>query len=248
MEEPPAHVKFILCTTEPHRVPATIQSRCQRFDFRDIPTQRIAEHLKAILDKESIDSDEQVVWQLARLANGSMRDGLSLLDRLIATGESPLTAETLEKMLGLPDQQLVAELIDAIAGSDVSAALQKTGDLLNRGIGQDQLIEVLIDRLRQLMLIAACGQDSELVEMADEVKQQAVEQAKQFDPPALTYMIALCDALQRNAKSSPNPRALLDASIVRLALAEKMADVSALLAGGSMSVGNKPATGAGKKN
>src|SRR5690606_23229671 len=105
MEEPPAHVKFILCTTEAHKVPATIQSRCQRFDFRNIATQRIAEHLAAVLEKEKIEADEQVVWQIARLGNGSMRDSLSLLDRLIATGVSPLTPETLEQMLGLPPQE-----------------------------------------------------------------------------------------------------------------------------------------------
>lgn len=248
MEEPPSHVKFILCTTEAHKVPATIQSRCQRFDFRDIPTQRIAEHLKAVVDKEAIPADEQVVWQLARLGNGSMRDALSLLDRLIAAGETPLTAETLERMLGLPDEQLVGELIDAFADGDVAAALRRTNDLLNRGIGQDQLIEVLIDRLRRLMLVAACGADSELVEMPDDARQAAAEQSKRFDAPALTYMIALCDALQRNARSSPNPRALLDAAIVRLTLAENMADVAGLLAGKTAPAPSKPPAGAEKKN
>lgn len=233
MEEPPSHVKFILCTTEPHKVPATIQSRCQRFDFRNIPTQQIAEHLKAVLEREQIDAEEQVVWQVARLGNGSMRDSLSLLDRLIATGVSPLTAQTLEEMLGLPDQQLVIELVDALAAGDVGATLTKTGDLLARGISQDQLVEVLIERFRQLMLIAACGPDSELVELAEDARQAAADQAGRFDAAGLTYMIALCDSLQRNAKSSPNPRALLDAGLVRLALAEKMADVTALLAGGN---------------
>ncbi|MEX2386425.1 MAG: DNA polymerase III subunit gamma/tau, partial [Phycisphaeraceae bacterium] len=232
MEEPPPHVKFILCTTEIHKVPATIQSRCQRFDFRNIATQRIADHLADVLQREQIEADEQVVWQLARLGNGSMRDALSLLDRLIATGVSPLTPETLEQMLGLPPQQLVINLVDAFAAGDVKTALETTGELLARGISQDQLIEVLIERLRQLMLIAACGEASDLVELAEDARQQAASQAKQFDPPALTYMIALCDSLQRQAKSSPNPRALLDAVVVRLALAEKMADVAALLAGG----------------
>jgi DNA polymerase-3 subunit gamma/tau len=82
MEEPPANVKFILCTTEPHKVPATIQSRCQRFDFHSIPSSRIAVHLNDVLAKEGITADESVVAQVARLANGSMRDGLSLMDRL----------------------------------------------------------------------------------------------------------------------------------------------------------------------
>jgi len=92
MEEPPAHVKFILCTTEAHKVPATIQSRCQRFDFRNIAATKIAGHLKDVLAKESIAADDAAVMQVARLANGSMRDGLSLLDRLVAaSGDSRIT-------------------------------------------------------------------------------------------------------------------------------------------------------------
>ncbi len=229
LEEPPSHVKFILCTTEAHKVPATIQSRCQRFDFRNIAVPRIAEHLKAVLERERIEAEEQVVWQIARLANGSMRDGLSLLDRLIATGESPLTTSILEQMLGLPPQEQVIALIDAIGQGDLARSLQETDNLLGTGIAQEQLIDVLIDRLRQLLLIATCGPESQLVELSDEAKQVAAEQAKQFDSAALVYMIALCDSLSRTSRTSSTPRALLDATVIRLALAEKMADVSALL-------------------
>jgi len=230
MEEPPSHVKFILCTTEPHKVPATIQSRCQKFEFRNIPTAQITEHLKQVLDNEQIESQEEVIWQVARLGDGSMRDALSLMDRLLATPESErLTMQTLEQMLGLPDQTLVSNLIEALAQSDVASALQRTGELLMRGIGQDQLVDVLIERLRQLMLIASCGSESDLVELSEEARQTAGKQSKQFDTAALVHMIAQCENLQRGVKSSSNPRALLDATIVRLALAEKMADLDALL-------------------
>ncbi|NBC10207.1 MAG: DNA polymerase III subunit gamma/tau, partial [Planctomycetes bacterium] len=231
MEEPPPHVKFILCTTEPHKVPATIQSRCQRFDFRNIPTRAIAEHLRQVLDKEGIEAEDEAVFQLAVLGNGSMRDALSLTDRLIATGESKLTSKTLEDMLGLPAQELIAGFIDAVAAGDPKATLEALADLLDRGISQDQLIEVLIARLRQLMLINACGPDSELIELSDEARRAAADQAAKFDTAALVHMIALCENLQRHAKNSNNPRALLDATAVRLALAEKMADVTAVLAG-----------------
>jgi DNA polymerase III subunit gamma/tau len=239
MEEPPPHVKFILCTTEPHKVPATIHSRCQSFDFRNIPTPRIADHLASVLASESIEADEQVIWQIARLANGSMRDGLSLLDRLIATGRSPLTPEVLEQMFGLPDAQLVAGLIDSLAGGDVKGSLEAVANLIANGVSQDQVLEVLIERFRQLMLLAVCGPDSELVELPQDAKAAALEQAKRFDAAGLTYMIALCESVQRNGKSSATPRALLDATIVRLALAEKMADVSAVLAGAGASGGQK---------
>lgn len=229
MEEPPPHVKFILCTTEPHKVPATIQSRCQRFDFRNIPTSQIAEHLKFIIESEKVTAEPQVVFQVARLGNGSMRDALSMLDRLIATGDDPLTPKTLEQMFGLPDQELVANLIDAIIAADVKQAIYSVDDLLAKGIGQEQLVDVLLDYLRQLLLICACGPDSHLIELAEDARQTASKQAEQLDAPALTYMIALCENMQRSSRSSANPRALLDAVVVRLALAEKMADVTQAL-------------------
>jgi len=229
MEEPPSHVKFILCTTEPHKVPPTIQSRCQRFDFRNIATGKIADHLKDVLGKESIEANEQAVWQVARLGNGSMRDALSLMDRLIATGDRPLTEGTMQKMFGLPDSQLIEELVDAIAKGDVKQTLEQASSLLNKGISQEQLIEVLTERLRLLMLIAACGIESELIELSDDAKPKAAEQAQAFDAAALTYMIALLENLQRGAKQSASPRAIFDATIVRLALAEKMADVAGLI-------------------
>jgi DNA polymerase-3 subunit gamma/tau len=231
MEEPPPHVKFILCTTEPQKVPATIQSRCQRFDFRNISAARIAEHLRDVLDREQVQAEDEVIWQIARLGNGSMRDALSLLDRLIATGQSPLTRQTLEEMFGLPDSQLILALIKAIADGDIKQTLEQTAGLLGKGISQDQLVEVLTEQLRQLMLIAACGAQSEVVELSEDVRPQMAQLAERFDAAALSFMVALCENLQRSGKNSATPRALLDACVVRLALAEKMADVTALLAG-----------------
>ena len=233
MEEPPPHVKFILATTEPQKVPPTIQSRCQRFDFRNIPSGRIAEHLRSVLDKEGVEADDEVVFQLAALGNGSMRDALSLLDRLIATGDRPLTTTTLEEMFGLPDAELIHRLIAAFADGDVPAALNQAGDLLARGISQDQLVEVLIDHLRTLMLISACGSDTSLVEIAPQGREKAAELAGRFDTPALVHMIALCENLQRSSRASANGRALLDATLARLCLTENLADVAALLAGDS---------------
>ena len=126
-----------------------------------------------------------------------------------------------------------------MAVGDVAASIQQSAKLLQVGIAQEQLADVLIERLRQLMLISACGIDSELVELSDDAIAIAAEQAKKFDTASLVYMIALCENLQRFAKNSSNPRALLDVTIVRLALAEKMADVTALL---SAAPGDRAAT------
>ncbi len=232
MEEPPAHVKFILCTTESHKVPVTIQSRCQRFDFRNIPTPRIAAHLGEVIQRENVKATGSVFFQIARLGNGSMRDALSLLDRLIAAaGDEGLSDDLLEQVLGLPPQQRVMQLVAAMADGDVKTTLQQTAALLDGGIAQDQLLDVLIEHLRTLMLLIACGSDSELIDLPTDARQTALQQAQAFDVAGLVYMIALCENLQRSLRTSANPRALLDAAMVRLALAENMADVTALLQG-----------------
>ncbi len=230
MEEPPEHVKFILCTTDPQKVPATIQSRCQRFDFRNIPGAKIGEHLKAVVESEGLKAEPELIHAVARLGNGSMRDALSLLDRLMAVGEKKLTLPLLEDLLGLPDRELVGALIDAFADGDPGAALERTGDLLGKGIAGDQVLEALLDRLRDLMVLAACGEKTELVDLSDDARAGEVERAGRFDPAGLVHMIALCESVQRSIRNSSAPRALLDACIVRLALTEKLADVTAVVA------------------
>jgi DNA polymerase III subunit gamma/tau len=232
MEEPPAHVVFILCTTETHKVPATIQSRCQRFDFRNIPTAQVAGHLGRVLKEEGREADEELLHLVARLGNGSMRDALSLMDRLLAAGEKRLTVEMLEQLLGLPDRTLVIELVDAFADGDAAVALERAGALLGRGVSVEQLLGSLAERLRDLMVLAACGAKSELVELSEDAKQQAAEQAQRFDPAGLSHMIAIVESVAGRCKSSSFPRALLDAALVRLAQTEKLADVTAILAEG----------------
>ncbi len=233
MEEPPSHVKFVLCTTEAQKLPETIRSRCQRFDFRNIPAKLIQQHLAQVVRREQVPADEAALQHLALLGNGSMRDALSLLDRLIATADpgQPLSVQLIERMLGLPDGQQITAMIDAMAQGDARRVLEAAAALIAKGVGADQLVGSLVERLRQLMLIRACGAQSELVELPDDARDAAQTQAQRFDTAGLVHMIALCESLQRNAKGSANPRALLEATLVRLALAEKMADVTALLAG-----------------
>ncbi|MEE8155641.1 MAG: DNA polymerase III subunit gamma/tau [Phycisphaerales bacterium] len=240
MEEPPAHVKFILCTTEVHKVPATIQSRCQRFDFRPLSTAQISGQLNKILRQEGVEADEHVVTHIARLGRGSMRDALSLLDRLLAAGEK-LTGELLEQMLGLPDQTLISNLIESIAAGDAAATLSAGARLLSAGPSIEQALELLIEHLRQLMLLAACGDDTELVDLSGAARQAAVKQAHQFDPAGLVHMIALCDAAARNVRGSTAASAIFDATIVRLSMSEHLADIGALLGeGGPRAVKQHP--------
>ncbi len=230
MEEPPEHVKFILCTTESHKLPATIQSRCQRYDFRAIPMPVIADRLGFVVKNEKLKAEPELLSMVARLGNGSMRDALSIMDRLMASGEKKLTVELLEGLMGLAPRELVGTLIDAFADGDPSPALDAAGKLIATGTGPDQVFESLIERLRDLMVLSACGPETTLVELTGDARNDEIERAKGFDAAGIVHMIALCENAQRAAKSSPNPRALMDALIVRLAMSEKLADVTTLVA------------------
>src|SRR3954463_14513894 len=134
LEEPPSHVKFILATTEPEKVLPTILSRCQRYDFRNIPTREIAAHLKEICKKEKIKADEDALLLVAKAGAGSMRDSLSLLDRLLSVGEKELTTEMIEELLGLPKTQLIFDLAQSIGEGDVKSVLCRVETITSQGL------------------------------------------------------------------------------------------------------------------
>src|SRR5262249_17237389 len=134
MEEPPEHVKFILATTEPEKVLPTILSRCQRYDFRSISTHEIADHLKEICKNENSKADEDALLLIAKAGAGSMRDALSLLDRLLSLGEKSLTTDMIEQMLGLPKAQLMFDLAAAIGDGDIKSTLSRADKMLAGGL------------------------------------------------------------------------------------------------------------------
>ncbi|HSU68218.1 MAG TPA: DNA polymerase III subunit gamma/tau, partial [Tepidisphaeraceae bacterium] len=178
LEEPPSHVKFILATTEPEKVLATILSRCQRYDFRNIPTREIADHLKDICKKEKIKADDDALLLVAKAGAGSMRDSLSLLDRLLSVGEKELTVEMIEQMLGLPRTQLIFDLAQAIGEADTKTTLTRADKMIAGGLSPDTLIASLIDHLRNLMIIRACGGESDMIEVPGLSMKELAEQAE----------------------------------------------------------------------
>src|SRR5688500_3883121 len=143
LEEPPAHVKFILATTEAEKVLPTVLSRCQRYDFRNIPTREITRHLKAIVKQEKVAADDDALLLVAKAGAGSMRDALSLLDRLLSIGEDRLTVETLEQLLGMPRSQLLFDLAAAIGAGDVKSVLAQADSMLTGGLSPDTLVASL---------------------------------------------------------------------------------------------------------
>ena len=230
LEEPPSHVKFILATTEAEKIPNTILSRCQRYDFRNIPTREIAGHLKEICKKEKIKADDDALLMVAKAGAGSMRDALSLLDRLLSLGERELTAEMIEQLLGLPRSQLLFDLAGAIGSGDVKSTLGQVEAIVAGGLSPESLVAALVDHLRNLLVLRTCGKDSTLVEVPGLSLDDLAQQAERFDPVALTQGITILEELRRQLRQSQAGRALLDATLVRLALADQFASIGELLA------------------
>ncbi len=229
LEEPPSHVKFIFATTEPNKVIATVQSRCQRFDFSNINPNLIADQLKSILKQEKIEYEDDLILPLAKMANGSMRDALSLLDRLISTGAEPLTTKLLEEFLGCPNSEKINNLIAKIGDSDAAGTLAAVEDLITTGQSEVQIVDSLIDYMRDLMVVKSAGPESELLVLTAEQRQQAGELAEKFDVASLVYNITALERLRWSLKNSDTPRSLLDASMLRFALSEHFLNVDELL-------------------
>jgi len=229
LEEPPDHVKFIFATTEPNKVIATVQSRCQRFDFNNIPPAKIAEQLKSICKQEKIKYEDNIIPPLARMANGSMRDALSLLDRLISIGAESLTVDMLEEFLGTPNIEKIQNLIVKIADSDSAGTLLAVDDLINSGLNEAQTADSLIEQLRDLMVVKAAADESSLLILTEQQRKKAVELAEKFDTAGLVYAITALEKLRWTLKNSETARALLEAALLRLALGEHFINIDRLL-------------------
>ncbi len=241
LEEPPEHVKFVFSTTESEKVPATILSRCQRFDFRNIPTRQIAEHLAKLCKAEGVEADDDALFRVARSAAGSMRDGLSLLDQLLAD-EQRISDDAVVRLLGTPPDERMLAIAGAIAGRDSAAAIGELSAVLKSGVTLASAVAGLGDIFRNMMLASTCGADSDLIELPDTQRKATGELAAKFDTPALVHAVGVLQATGRNIRGSSVGRALVEAALVRLAEAEKFIDPSALLARlESLAGGGRPA-------
>jgi len=242
MEEPPEHVKFILCTTEPHKVLATIQSRCQRFDFKPIPSRLIAEHLRDIVAREGVEVEDAALARVAELGNGSMRDALSVMDRLLAAGDTSITLEEVEVTLGLPEAALVNDVIDGIASCSAGDTLRAAEELLASGTSIDQALGSLVEYFRRMLVVSTCGVDTEVLDLSSEQREGISRRAARFDPPSLVHAIAVCEAVARQGRLGASARAVFDAGLVRLALAGDLVDPSSLAGAPAMAAPKRIAT------
>ncbi len=175
LEEPPAHVYFVMATTEVHKIPDTILSRCQRFDFRRIPTRVITQHLQTICEREQVKFEHEALWTIARQGDGSMRDAQSLLDQVINFTDGDLRRELVVETLGLTDRKLLIDLIQGIMGANTSAVMEALTRLHQSGNDPKLLLLDLMEQIRN-SLILKISDNSALVDLPDSEK-EALSQA-----------------------------------------------------------------------
>ena len=248
LEEPPSHVKFIFATTEVEKVPATILSRCQRFDFRNISTAKIAEHLTAISKAEKVKADPDALFRVARAAAGSMRDGLSLLDQLLAGGGEKITDGDVVRILGTPSDERMIQMVRAIAAGDSAGALGELAEVLADGVPLNTIAVALGETFRNMMVAATCGADSNLIELGESQRAAIKELLPSFDIPAIVQAVAIVNSAARDVKTSSLAQPLLEAVLVRLAESEKFISPQALLNRAAQIQGNQGSQGGQKKN
>jgi DNA polymerase III subunit gamma/tau len=217
LEEPPEHVKFIFATTEARKVPVTVLSRCQRFDLKRIEVEQLAQHLAGIVAQENAAADPAALMLIARAAEGSVRDALSILDRAIAFGSGKVEAEAVRGLLGLADRGRIFDLLETVLAGDAGKALEKLSALTNDGAEPAQAITDLADAVHAVTLVKAAGASDPAASEAE--RASAADLAKRLSMPVLARAWQMLLKGHEEVKSSPRPHAAADMVLVRLAYA-----------------------------
>lgn len=230
LEEPPEHVKFIFATTEIRKVPITVLSRCQRFDLNRVGVEELIPHFKNILEQEKVKAQDEALAMIARAADGSVRDGLSLLDQAIALSTDEITADNVQNMLGLSDRARNLDLIEKALSGDIAGALSIMSDIYKNGGVPSLIIEDLLDLTHMLTKIRAVPdlQDIHQNMAADQIE-RAKELASKLSMPSLskTWQILLAGLDEVN--SAPNPQNAAEIVIIRLSYAANLPDPADLV-------------------
>ncbi|MBL8633197.1 MAG: DNA polymerase III subunit gamma/tau [Myxococcales bacterium] len=228
LEEPPPHALFVFATTDPHKLPQTILSRVQRYDFKLVPTARLGEHLSSVLTKEGISFEPSAVQLVAREGQGSVRDSLSLLDQVLASTEGSLTEAQVSSVLGVADRGLIVGLGRAITERDPATALQLIDSAYGRGFDLSQLAKTLLGHLRDLLVIAVVKDPLPLLEATpselEELRAQS-ERAKGRTEQLFNRMMRVADETSRAAL----PRYVLEVGVVELCAIEPMQPIGELV-------------------
>ncbi|MDR4478795.1 MAG: DNA polymerase III subunit gamma/tau [Nitrospira sp.] len=218
LEEPPAHVVFIFATTEIHKIPATILSRCQHFNFRRISKAEIVQRLRYVADQDGLAIEDRSLMALARASEGSMRDGLSLLDQIIAFGGKTIRHQDLEALLGAVPQERVRAMVEAVIQQDSAKALQVIAGLLDQGHDVRAYCADLVEYVRNMLVAAVVPPGPELRSLVEATEEDLTElacDAERFTVEQLQELFRLYAGAEDSLRASAHPRFVLETAAVR---------------------------------
>lgn len=228
LEEPPPHVKFIFATTEANKIPVTILSRCQRFDFAGISLPRLVERLRQIVTAEKMQADDEALQLVARRAGGSMRDAQSLLDQLLAFDGERLTVERVHQLLGTAHEERVAALAAAALQRDPRRALELLGAIVNQGQQLGELLDQLIEYWRDLLVVRCAGIDGQDLSVSGAQRQQLKEQAGRLHLDTILAGLDVLVGAKSRMRLTSHGRVLLEMALVRLSQLDDLVSLAQL--------------------
>jgi len=232
LEEPPPHAKFIFATTESHKVPATINSRCQRFNFRTISVKDISLGMANILGKEEIQSSPEALDMIAREAQGSFRDALSLLDQVIAFADGGIEVATVQNILGIGSREIFFHILEAMINRKPSGALEALHQVFDQGYDPEQFTLDLIRFLRNLILVSHDTNDDHLLDRIDVTESELDSLRKMVGtttPEDLSNLFSILLKSEAEIKKSSIPVVALEMTIIKMCMAPRLVDLSSLL-------------------
>ncbi len=231
LEEPPAHVVFIMATTEVHKIPQTILSRCQRFDFRRISTRQIVEHLKIVTSAENVEFEDEALWTIARQGDGSMRDAQTLLDQVISFANGKLTAHGVADILGLTDRTLLLATLKSLVDSDTLQMIEILKKLNFSGTYPELFARELLESIRTLTLVKVAGAKLEILDRPDSEIAAMVEMSTHITEENLQFIFDMAFKTAGDVSKSSDPQIVLEMGLLRMVQAPKLVDLQKILSG-----------------
>lgn len=230
LEEPPAYLIFILATTEAHKIPLTILSRCQRYDFKRISVEEITGRLRELLEREGVEAEEEALHYIARQADGALRDGLSLLEQCVSFyfGQT-LTYEKVLKVLGAVDHTIYHRLMQALIENRVESVVQIVAEMVEQGKDLTQFVNEFVWYLRNLLVVQTAEDVGHLVDMSAENLQELQEYGKVVDVSVVFRYIRILSALANDIKYGNNKRIMLEVALIKLCRPQMEQDNESLL-------------------
>ena len=246
LEEPPPHVLFILATTEVHKIPVTILSRCQRYDFKKVSVDKIKEHLASITSKEKIKIEDETLYVIAQEADGSLRDSLSLMDQLIATFGGDIKHEEALTILGILDRTLINKTLEGIANKNPKFCIDILNQAVDKGISPKRFAEDLLRALRNALLIKTCGKDL-VSELSEEDKESIDKLVKDISLETLESLFNLMLEGAENIQRSFYPQMSLELVLIKLSTLDDIVPLNDII-NKLENLGDRGSSGRPRKN